>query len=165
MWNHEWNPDTLSTAFYGAPLGLYANAIPDCSKQWGRMHFAGSERSPLGVQWMEGAIHIAQRQTALEVLNELYPQQWTAEQRTSYKNRITHSEDQATALLRSTHTHHPIMYIFEMVARWAVGAVKNAFRGWREYRRTTPVTVFFFVVEILIGLYFPPPLPRRLLFS
>nr|BAJ93089.1 predicted protein [Hordeum vulgare subsp. vulgare] len=132
VWNHEWNPDTLGTAFYAPPVGLYSQTAPVASRPWGRFHFAGSERSPRGVQWMEGAVYMGQRKAA-EVLCALYPERFGATQRRAYLDAIAESERKALELLRSTMQAHPISYVFEMIGRWAVGAVKNAINFWRTW--------------------------------
>lgn len=105
---------------------------PLASRPWGRFHFAGSERSPRGVQWMEGAVYMGQRKAA-EVLCELYPARFGATQRRAYLDAIAESERQALQLLRTTMQAHPISYVFEMVGRWAIGAVKNAINFWRTW--------------------------------
>lgn len=125
MWNHEWNPDTLGTAFFATPSDVYGRNVPDCAKQFGRIHFVGSERSTRGTQWMDGAVNIGQKK-APEVLQALYPDKFGPAQLEQYKDRIQLSEDHAVDLLKKTLTHHGARYLFEMIGRFGRSLVKNA---------------------------------------
>ena len=125
VWNHEWNPDTLGTAFFATPSDVYGRNVPDCAKPFGLIHFVGSERSTRGTQWMDGAVNIGQKK-APEVVRALYPNKFGDAQHEQYKDRIQQSEDQAVALLRKTLTHHGVLYMFEMIGRFGKSVLKNA---------------------------------------
>jgi len=148
VWNHEWNPDTLGTAFFAPPTitARYAASTPKCSEPFGRIHFAGSERSPRGAQWMDGAVYMGQHK-APEVLAALYPDRYHKDKEwQAYKARVHEAESNAIALLKKAMPHRPVLYMFEMVARWAIGNIRNIWHQLVEFHE-----------EQWIAL--PPPLP------
>lgn len=143
MWNHQWNPDTLGTAYFGPNTGEYSAHINECAKPWpqpsGPFHFAGSERARRGVQvvfallallllraplqWMEGAVLMGNKK-GFELLQTLYPAVFTPDEKKAYKADLSQKLNAGLAVLQRQ-PGFSLSYLVELFFRFLWGELGN----------------------------------------